>query len=72
MEKGTISKSDIIQDLKVGETVIYHHSSRTKVKCKFIEYMDEGFTAKLEALDGKKKGLVFGAFMDTVARVNYK
>jgi hypothetical protein len=64
----SIAQKDIIQDFKPNEEVIYHHSNRTKVKCKFIEYMDYGFSAHIEALDGKKKGLIFLALMNKITR----
>ena len=69
ISQNPIAKKDIIQDLKKGEKVNYHHSTRTVITCEFIEYMDFGFTAKLIALDGKKKGLEFGAFMNQVSRI---
>lgn len=67
-EQNPINIKDTIQDLKPNEEVVYHHSNKTKVKCRFIEYTDFGFVAHLEALDGKKKGLKFGGFTDKITR----
>lgn len=63
-----LALADTIQDLIPDETVIYKHSRITTVTCRFIEYLDHGFTARVIALDGKKKGLEFLAWMDQISR----